>query len=87
VGPLDLGFFSRAPLTSKSFELPNLLTPRICARIARAVETEDHLFLEKQIAALSPTTHIKLGATVLIVFHRFSLLPSHLSLPSLFTAP
>jgi hypothetical protein len=35
----------------------------------------------------SPITSIKLGATVLVASHRFSLLPSHLSLPSPFIAP
>jgi hypothetical protein len=75
VGLLDLGSFLRTPWTSKSFELLNFLTPQIRIWIARAIEIEGHLFLGKQIAAL------------LIVFHRFLLLPSHLPLPSPFTAP
>jgi hypothetical protein len=33
---------------------------------------------------MSPATHIKLHATVLIAFHHFSLLSSHLLLPSPF---
>jgi hypothetical protein len=52
----------------------------------RVVETERHLFLGKRIITLSPTAHIKLGATVLVESHYFLLLPSHLSLPLLFTA-
>jgi hypothetical protein len=87
VDPLDLGSFSRTMWTSKSFELPNFPTPQIHVRNAWAVETKGHLFLGKQIDALSHVTHIKLGATILIVFCRFSLLLSHLSLPSPFTAP
>jgi hypothetical protein len=87
VGLLDLGSFLSTPQTSKSFELPNFLTPRIRVRIAWVVEIEGHLFLGKQITDLSPVTHIKLGVTVLIVFYRFSLLPSYLSLPSPFTTP
>jgi hypothetical protein len=87
VGLLDLGSFSRTLRTSKCFELPNFLTPQIRVRIAQAVDTEGHLFIGKQIATLSPATHIKLDATVLISFRCFSLLPSHLLLPSPFTAP
>jgi hypothetical protein len=45
-----------------------------------------HLFLGKQIITLSSVAHIKLGATVLIKSHYFSLLTSHLPLPLLFTA-
>jgi hypothetical protein len=48
---------------------------------------EGYLFLGKQIITPSPATRIKLSATVLIVSRRFSLLLSHLSLPSPFTAP
>jgi hypothetical protein len=49
------------------------------------VETERHLFLGKRIITLSSAAHIKLGATVLVESHHFSLLPSHLPLPLLFT--
>jgi hypothetical protein len=52
----------------------------------RVVETEMHLFLRKRIVTLSLAAYIKLGATVLIESHHFSLLPSHLPLPLLFTA-
>jgi hypothetical protein len=41
-------------------------------------------FSKERIVAPSPTTHIKLNATVFIVFRCFSLLPSHLPLPSPF---
>jgi hypothetical protein len=52
----------------------------------RVVETERHLFLAKRIVRLSPVVHIKLGATVLVESHCFSLLPSHPLLPLLSTA-
>jgi hypothetical protein len=87
VGLSDLGSFSRTSRTSKYFELPNFLTPQIRVRIARTVESEDNLFLGKRIIVVSPATHIKLGATVRIASYHFSLLPSHLSLASHFTAP
>jgi hypothetical protein len=77
-------FLLEAVTDFKFFEPP---TPRIHVRIARVVEIEGYLFLGKRIVAPSPATRIKMGATVLIVSHRFSLLPFHLSLPSPFTAP
>jgi hypothetical protein len=55
-------------------------------RIARAVETESYIFLGKRIVAPSPATHIKLVSITLIALRHFSLLPSHLPLPSSFTA-
>jgi hypothetical protein len=81
--PADLGSFSRMTQILKSFKLP---TPRICVRIAQAVETESYLFLGKRIIVPSLATHIKLVTIVLIAFCLFSLLPSHLPLPSPFTA-
>jgi hypothetical protein len=51
------------------------------------IETESYLFLGKQIIAPSPASSIKLGATVLIASHHFSLLSSHLPLASPFTSP
>jgi hypothetical protein len=47
---------------------------------------KSYLFLKKQIVVPSPATHIKLVAIALIAFYRFSLLPSHIPLPSSFTA-
>jgi hypothetical protein len=84
VRPVDLGSFLRTPQISNFFELS---TPRIRVQIARVVETKGYLFLGKRNVAPSPATHIKLSATVLIVFHHFLLLPSYLPLPSPFTAP
>jgi hypothetical protein len=74
------------PRISK-FLTSNSPTLRIRVRIAWVVETESYLFLGKRIVTPSPATHIKSDATVLNTFRRFSLLPSHLSLPSPFTAP
>jgi hypothetical protein len=52
--------FFGTPRILKSFELPIFSAPQSRGRIARAVETENHLFLRKQIITLSPTAHIKL---------------------------
>jgi hypothetical protein len=73
------------PRTSKSFELPNFLASRSHVRIVQVVETEKHIFLGKWIVTLSHAAHIKLGATVLVESHHFSLLPSHSPLPLLST--
>jgi hypothetical protein len=79
----DHGSFSRTPQILKSFELP---TPRIRVWIAWAIETESYLFLGKRIVAQSSAAHINLVTIALIALCRFSLLPSHLPLPSSFTA-
>jgi hypothetical protein len=52
----------------------------------RVVKIESHLFLGKRIITLSPAAHIKLGVTVLVESHHFSLLSSHPPLPLLSTA-
>jgi hypothetical protein len=70
----------------KIFWTSNSLTSHIRVRIVRVVETESYPFLGKWIILLLPATHIKLVTIALIAFHRFSLLPSHLPLPSPFTA-
>jgi hypothetical protein len=49
------------------------------------VETKSYIFLRKRNILLSPVSHTKLVAIVLIAFHHFSLLPSHIPLPSPFT--
>jgi hypothetical protein len=71
------------PRISKFFKLR---TPQLREWIARVVEMEGYLFLGKRIIAASPATRIKMGTTVLIASHRFSLLPFHLPLPSPFIA-
>jgi hypothetical protein len=70
----------------KIFWTSNSPTPRIRVLIARAVEIESCFFLRKWIIVPSPATHIKLVVIALIAFCHFLLLPSHLSLPSPFTA-
>jgi hypothetical protein len=66
-----------------NFQLPNSSHLR---QIALAVETESYIFLRKRIGTPSPATHIKLVAITLIALRHFSDLPSHLRLPSSFTA-
>jgi hypothetical protein len=55
--PLRGGSFLGTPQISKSFKLPPF---RFHVQIARAVETEKHLFLGKQIITLLSVVHIKL---------------------------
>jgi hypothetical protein len=71
--------------TSKSFELSNFLAPQPHVQIMRVVETKRHFSRETNHHIVA-CCHIKLGATVLVESHHFSLLPSHLPFPLLFTA-
>jgi hypothetical protein len=82
----NLGSFSRTPQISKSFELQ---TPRLLAStsgLRGQLKQKVIFFLGKRIILPLTATHIKLIAIVIIAFHYFSFLPSHLSLPSPFTA-
>jgi hypothetical protein len=80
VDPLTRSLFSWTHWISKSFKLPNFSAPQSRGQIARVVEIERHLFLGKQITALSPNMHIKLDVVVHAKSYHFSLLPSRLLL-------
>jgi hypothetical protein len=80
--------FSWTLWISKSFKLPIFSAPQSCSQITRVDEIERNLFIKKCIVTLSPTTHVKLDATVHTKSHRFSILLLKPSIfHSLLTAP